>query len=174
MCKWLTPLKAAGEGGSDPSSELPFTYPREALRIPPPVAQYSAGQCPMVPSGTLTQERQEANSRRKRCCFTLLSLLTLERHLSISWATLDPGALLAGVQALAQLLVALIRDAQLRAQLRQHQLLSLQPQRAQFYTPRPSVELKSRVTSSALSRTYNCVVDASADRALRLNLKRLK
>ena len=34
----LTPVKAAGEGGSDPSSELPLTYPREALRIQQPVA----------------------------------------------------------------------------------------------------------------------------------------
>ena len=39
--------------------------------------------------------------------------------------SLDPGALLAAVQALAQLLVALVRDAQLRAQLGQHQLLAL-------------------------------------------------
>ena len=30
-----TPGKTAGEGGSDPSSELPLTYPRAALQSAP-------------------------------------------------------------------------------------------------------------------------------------------
>ena len=31
----LTPGKTAGDGGSEPSSELPLTYPRDALHIKP-------------------------------------------------------------------------------------------------------------------------------------------
>ena len=45
-----TAAKAAGDGGSEPSSELPLTYPREALHM----AQHDPSNHIIIPS-TITQ-----------------------------------------------------------------------------------------------------------------------